>query len=108
MKRAGLSLQSRFQIAILSGLALVLLLMALLWFREQRSQEEAIEIARQSTHTLLAEQMRLNGEAQTRQLADALANPLYYFDLDAIGILTRNALRAPEVDYVLVYDPKTL
>ncbi|TCT21009.1 diguanylate cyclase/phosphodiesterase [Thermomonas haemolytica] len=106
MKRAGLSLQSRFQIAILSGLALVLLLMALLWFREQRSQEEAIEIARQSTHTLLAEQMRLSGEAQARQLADALANPLYYFDLDAVGILARNALRAPEVDYVLVYDPQ--
>ncbi len=106
MKRAGLSLQSRFQIAILSGLALVLLLMALLWFREQRSQEEAIEIARQSTHTLLAEQMRLAGEAQARQLADALANPLYYFDLDAVGILARNALRAPEVDYVLVYDPQ--
>ncbi|MBN8716681.1 MAG: EAL domain-containing protein [Stenotrophomonas sp.] len=106
VKRAGLSLQSRFQIAILSGLALVLLLMALLWFREQRSQEEAIEIARQSTHTLLAEQMRLAGEAQARQLADALANPLYYFDLDAVGILARNALRAPEVDYVLVYDPQ--
>ncbi len=106
MKRAGLSLQSRFQIAILSGLALVLLLMALLWFREQRSQEEAIEIARQSTHTLLAEQMRLAGEAQARQLADALANPLYYFDLDAVGILARNALRAPEVDYVLVHDPQ--
>ncbi|MGE4366597.1 MAG: putative bifunctional diguanylate cyclase/phosphodiesterase [Thermomonas sp.] len=80
--------------------------MALLWFREQRSQEEAIEIARQSTHTLLAEQMRLAGEAQARQLADALANPLYYFDLDAVGILARNALRAPEVDYVLVYDPQ--
>lgn len=51
MKRAGPSLQSRFQIAILSGLALVLLMMALLWFRQQRSQQEAIEIARQNMHT---------------------------------------------------------
>ncbi|WP_439655126.1 putative bifunctional diguanylate cyclase/phosphodiesterase [Thermomonas alba] len=104
MKRAGPSLQSRFQIAILSGLALVLLMMALLWFRQQRSQQEAIEIARQNMHTLLTEQMRLTGEAQARQLADALANPLYYFDLDAIGVLARSALRAPDVDYVLVYD----
>nr|WP_240125331.1 EAL domain-containing protein [Thermomonas alba] len=79
-------------------------MMALLWFRQQRSQQEAIEIARQNMHTLLTEQMRLTGEAQARQLADALANPLYYFDLDAIGVLARSALRAPDVDYVLVYD----
>lgn len=104
MKRAGISLQSRFQIAILSGLALALVLMALLWLRQQRSQDEAIEIARQSTHVLLAEQMRMSGEAQASQLSDALANPLYYFDLDAVGILARGALRVPDVDYVLVYD----
>jgi HAMP domain-containing protein len=33
-----------------------------------------------------------------------LANPLYYFDLDAIGSLARPALRESDVEYVLVYD----
>ena len=106
MKRAGLTLQSRFQVAILLVLGIVVLMMVLLWNRQQGSQREIVGIVRDSTHALLSEQMRAGGEAQVRQLADALANPLYYFDLDAIGILTRAALRAPDVDYVLVYDTK--
>ncbi len=106
MKRAGLNLQLRFQVGILLVLGIVVLMMVMLWNRQQTSQREVVGIARQSTHALLSEQMRAGGEAQVRQLADALANPLYYFDLDAIGILTRSALRAPDVDYVLVYDPK--
>ncbi len=104
MKRAGLNLQLRFQIGILLVLGIVVLMMVMLWNRQQTSQREVVGIARQSTHALLSEQMRAGGEAHVRQLADALANPLYYFDLDAIGILTRSALRAPDVDYVLVYD----
>src|SRR5690606_36929777 len=91
---------------ILVVLGIVVLMMVMLWNRQQSSQREVVGIARQSTHSLLSEQMRAGGEAQVRQLADALANPLYYFDLDAIGILTRSALRVPYVDYVLVYDPK--
>ena len=106
MKRSGLNLQLRFQVGILLVLGIVVLMMVMLWNRQQGSQREIIDIARQSTHGLLSEQMRAGGEAQVRQLADALANPLYYFDLDAVGILTRSALRAPDVDYVLVYDPK--
>ena len=106
MKRDWLGLQSKFQIAILSGLALVLVLLALLWHRQQESLDEASNIARQNVHALLGEQLRMSGEVQVRQLADALANPLYYFDLDAVGALARGALRAPDVDYVLVYDPQ--
>lgn len=104
MKRAGLGLQSRFQLAILVLLGFVALMLALLWYRQTVSQQEVIEISRQSTHALLAEQVRISGEAQVRQLAEALANPLYYFDLDAVGTLARAALRGPDVEYVLVYD----
>lgn len=106
MKRSGARLQLRFQLAIALVLGIVVLMMVLLWNRQQGSQREIIEIARQSNHGLLSEQIRAAGETQVRQLADALANPLYYFDLDAVGSLTRSALRAPDVDYVLVYDPK--
>ncbi|HOV95422.1 MAG TPA: EAL domain-containing protein [Thermomonas sp.] len=104
MKRSWLSLQARFQIVILAVLALLLLLTALLWHSLQVIQNDVIDITRQSTHSLLEEQLRSSGEAQASQLADALSNPLYYFDLDAVGTLARGALRAPDVEYVLVYD----
>src|SRR3546814_8001719 len=44
------------------------------------------------------------GEAVAVQLADSLVNPLYYFDLDAIGVVVRNELRQLDVSYVIVYD----
>ena len=75
-----------------------------LWHRLQVIQNEVIQITQQSTHKLLEEQLRSSGEAQASQLADALTNPLYYFDLDAVGTLARGALRSPDVEYVLVYD----
>ena len=104
MKRPQLSLQARFQIVILGVLALVLMLTALLWHRLQVIQNEAIKITKQSTHKLLEEQLRSSGEAQASQLADALTNPLYYFDLDSVGTLARGTLRSSDVEYVLVYD----
>ena len=104
MRRPGLSLQSRFYAAILVLLAIVVLVMVLLWQRQQDSQHEVSEVTRNAMHGLLSEQMRVDGEAEVRQLADALANPLYYFDLDAVGALARAALREADVDYVLVYD----
>ena len=104
MRRPGLSLQSRFYAAILALLAIVVLVMVLLWQRQQDSQHEVSEVTRHAMHGLLSEQVRIDGEAEVRQLADALANPLYYFDLDAVGALARAALREADVDYVLVYD----
>ena len=99
-----MGLQSRFFAAILLLLAVVVLVMVLLWNRQQATQHEVSEVTRAAMHGLLSEQVRVDGEAQVRQLADALTNPLYYFDLDAIGALARAALRDSDVDYVLVYD----
>lgn len=104
MKRLRLNLQSKFQISIALLLGIVLLILALLWQRQRQSQSEMVEVSSQSTHVLLLEQLRSSSDAQVRQLADALTNPLYYFDLDAVGALARRALRVPDVDYVLVYD----
>ena len=80
-----LSLQTRFQLAILMVLGIVVLAMLLLWQRQQDSHHQVIDVTRQAMHGLLSEQVRVDGEAQVRQLSDSLANPLYYFDLDAIG-----------------------
>ena len=101
-----LGLQLQFFVAIVLLLAAVILVMVLLWNRQQVTQHEVSEVTRAAMHDLLSEQVRVNGEAEVRQLADALANPLYYFDLDAIGTLARAALRESDVDYVLVYDPQ--
>jgi len=106
VRRPRLGLQSRFIAAILALLAIVVLVMMLMWQREQASQHEVSDVTRQAMHGLLSEQVRVDGEAEVRQLADALTNPLYYFDLDAIGALARAALRESDVEYVLVYDPQ--
>ena len=104
MKRPRLGLQSRFIAAIIGLLLVVVLVMLLLWQRQQASQHEVSDVTRKAMHGLLSEQVRVDGEAEVRQLADALTNPLYYFDLDAIGGLARAALRESDVEYVLVYD----
>lgn len=98
------SLQWRFSIVVLLVLGAMLALTLALWFRQSWDERRTVEIARQSTHELLLRQLRESGDAQVRQLADSLANPLYYFDLDKVGVLARDALRAPNVSYVLVFD----
>ncbi|MEO5629441.1 MAG: EAL domain-containing protein [Thermomonas sp.] len=103
-RRLRWGLQSKFLAGILLLLAFVVLVMVLLWNRQQATQHEVSEVTRAAMHELVSEQVRVDGEAQVRQLADGLTNPLYYFDLDAIGTLARAALRESDVDYVLVYD----
>ena len=106
MTRPRWRLQATFFAAIALMLAIVVLVMLLLWNRQQAARIEVSEATRAAMHALLSEQVRTDGEAEVRQLADSLANPLYYFDLEAIGALARAALRESDVDYVLVYDPQ--
>ena len=104
MKKPRIGLQTRFLVAILIMFLVFVLVMVQLWNRQQATQHDISEVTRAAMHELIYEQVRTDGETQVRQLADALANPLYYFDLDAIGTQARAALRASDVDYVLVYD----
>ncbi len=104
MKRPRIGLQTRFLAAILILFVVLVLVMVQLWNRQQATQHDVSEVTRAAMHELIYERVRTDGETQVRQLADALANPLYYFDLDAIGTQARAALRAADIDYVLVYD----
>lgn len=106
MRRPRWGLQASFLGAIALMLAIVVLVMVLLWNRQQASRIEVSEVTRSAMHGLLSERIRSDGEAEVRQLADALANPMYYFDLDAIGALARATLRESDIEYVLVYDPQ--
>ncbi|HEU4813603.1 MAG TPA: EAL domain-containing protein [Xanthomonadaceae bacterium] len=86
------------------ALLVVLGLVAGLWYRQEAMQREVEGLSGEAMRTLVGESLKRRGEGAVVQLADALTNPLYYFDLDAIGELARGALRQPDVEYVLVFD----
>ncbi len=99
-------LQAKFMVVI--GLALVVMLavVALIWQRQTTTQAEVLELSRDATRVLVYDRLRQRGESQVTQAADLLVNPVYYFDLDAIGVTTQSILRQSDVSYVLVYDAK--
>ncbi|MFS8063650.1 MAG: diguanylate cyclase domain-containing protein, partial [Luteimonas sp.] len=98
------SLHARFIALLGVTLLLMLAVVALMLQRQNAMQHQVVRQSRDAMHSLLFERLRTHGEATTRQLADSLVNPLYYFDLDAIGVIARDVLRQPDVRYVLVYD----
>ena len=97
-------LQARFLVAMGLTLAVVFALIAVLLQRQSMMQREVDVLGRQAMQSMAADALNRRGEAMVEQLADALTNPLYYSDLDAIGSTVRAASRQPDVAYVLVYD----
>lgn len=99
-------LQARF--LVLSGVAFLVVasLLLLLMQRERRQQAEVEAESLGAMHDMAMETLRRRGEADTGQLADQLANPLYYFDLEAIGVVIQRVRQQPDVGYVLVFDPQ--
>ncbi len=99
-------LQARYLLAMTVMLALIILLMLLLLHRQATVQREIGRLGYEVMHAMSVDNLSRHGEATVGQLSDALANPLYYFDLDAIGSIVRNAGKEPDVAYVLVFDPQ--
>ena len=97
-------LQARFLALMAVALLVVLALMVLLWSRQGRMQSEVENVTRDSIERIANATLRRQGEGMVTQLSESLANPLYYFDLDAIGVLGRATLNQPGIRYVLVYD----
>jgi diguanylate cyclase (GGDEF)-like protein len=106
MKSLRFGLQARFLVAMAIMLAVVIALLATLLHRQKVMQTEVAELGRDAMHGMVEDSLRRHGEATVGQLADALANPLYYFDLDAMGSIVRSAQKEPDVSYILVYDPQ--
>ncbi|GAB6195706.1 EAL domain-containing protein [Lysobacter xanthus] len=79
-------------------------LMVLFWMRQQEVQKTVESMSRQATSEVLDANLRRRAEGTAGQLAKELVNPLYYFDLDAVGDLAKSTLRQPGVRYVLVFD----
>ncbi len=99
-------LQARFIAVISLAMIVVIAVVAVMWQRQSTMQTEVLRLNQDALRTLVQERLRDRGEAQVTQAAELLANPLYYFDLDAIGDTTRSILHQPGVSYVLVYDGK--
>ncbi len=96
-------LQARFLLAMGVALLMVLALLALLLQRQSTMQSEVDVLGREAMQSMATDALGRRGEAMVEQLADSLTNPLYYSDLDGIGIAVRAASRQPDVAYVLVY-----
>ena len=96
-------LQARFLLAMGIALLVVLSLLALLLQRQSVMQRQVDVLGREAMQSMAADALSRRGEAMVEQLADSLTNPLYFSDLDSIGITVRAASRQPDVAYVLVY-----
>lgn len=97
-------LQSRFLIMMGAAFVAVLGLMAGLWSQQRVVHDSVAAISRETMDEMARATVRHRGTAAVAQLAEALSNPLYYFDLDAVGTLGRTTLRQPGTRYVLVFD----
>lgn len=106
MKPARFGLQARFLVAMGVAVLVVLALLCLLLHRQRAMQREAGALGRDAVQAMATDSLVRRGETMTRQLADALTNPLYYADLEAIGAILRSVAQQPDVSYVLVFDAK--
>ncbi len=97
-------LQARFLVAMALVLGVVLLVLFVLLQRQQQMREESEAISRDAVHRLVDTYLRDYGEVMARQLAENLANPMYYRDLDAIGTVLNDNLGDSLVSYIRVYD----
>ncbi|MDN5781607.1 MAG: EAL domain-containing protein [Luteimonas sp.] len=94
----------RFLLLAACVLVVVLAVVGVMLHRQATMQREVVALSQESIHALLFDRVRERGKAVAGQLADSLVNPLYYFDLDAIGEVVRNVLKQSDVSYVVVYD----
>lgn len=97
-------LHARFITGVTIALLVIAAVVALILQRDQVMQREVVSLSRDSMHGLVFDRLTARGEAVSAQVADSLVNPLYYFDLDAIGVIVRSVLQQPDVSYVVVYD----
>ena len=104
--RLRLGLQARF-LALIGGTFLMVACLSLLLLRmERRLQGEVEAQGLGAMHDMAMQTLRQRGEGAAAQLSDQLANPLYYYDLEAIGAIIRGARKLPDVSYVKVFDPR--
>ncbi len=104
MRRWRFGLSAKFGAVAAVGVLALLALVLIMLQRQAAMRTEVVALGGESMRSLVVSRLQKRGEATIVQIADSLVNPLYYFDLDAIGHIAREAMRQPDVSYVLVYD----
>lgn len=100
----SIGLRGKFVLSLLGTTLLWLVVLIMGW----RSATQAMDDVLHQNELATREQGRAaladRGLQLASFLADALTNPVYYFDLLTVREVARSALGQPDVDYVLVYD----
>lgn len=97
-------IQGRFSLVVVIGLICALGVLVLLVARERLTVQSLEKVARESITKLVSSTITANTRATATQMADAMANPLYYMDLDTIGAIQSTHRKLPSTKYIIVYD----
>ncbi len=104
MKRLRFGLQARFLCVAGGAVLVVLAIVAMLLARQAAAQRELLQASGSVVSQVFDRSVRDQGTSLATSLAEALVNPLYFSDLDAIGALVRSTASQKSVSYVLVHD----
>ncbi len=99
-----LGLQGRFAAAVAIGLVLLAALLYAGFRTQQAGYEQLAAVSSGAMDQQAQRNLARRGQAIAQLLADALTNPVYFVDLEAIGEVARSALRQPDIDYIIVFD----
>ncbi len=104
MKRPRFGLQARFLCVAGGAVLVVVAIVAILLARQAAAQRELLQASSGVVSQVFDRSVREQGTSLATSLAEALVNPLYFSDLDAIGALARSTISQKSVSYVLVHD----
>jgi len=104
MKPVRFGLQARFLCGAAGAVLVVVAMVTVLLTRQAATQRELLQASGGVVSGVFDRSVREQGTSLASALADALVNPLYYSDLDAIGALVRSTASQKSVSYVLVHD----
>lgn len=104
MKADGM--RRRYWLLASGVLLAVVALTALLRYQDRRVQNATIEQMQQQARQTALNNVQTRLELTSAMLADALVNPVYFFDLQSIDQVLAGALRQPDISYAVVFDRK--
>ncbi len=100
--RWGLGVQ--FGLGAAASLALAALLIYGGWRAQHEGDTRLVRFSAEAMQNQGREDLERRGDAIALLLAEALVNPVYFNDLQAIGQVAQSVLHQPDVEYVLVFD----
>lgn len=104
MSKPRFGLQARYALGMALVLSVGLALLVLGALRQSQMQREAGALGAAVVRDAVTDGLKRRGEGATQRLAESLANPLYYSDLDAIRGILESVLRQSDVVYAQVFD----